>query len=169
MANLYTGTSGFAYPSWKPDFYPDKLPSKKFLGYYSGRLNAVEVNYTFRRLPSASTLENWVNETRAGLRISAQGPHADHAHSALEAIRVHRGVLQGHRSAADSPASGPGTVSAPAGHEVRRSLAGRFLEYASTGTYATPSSSATSPGWWIRCTGCSRNTASRCAWPNPRS
>ena len=66
MPNLYAGTSGFAYPSWKPDFYPDKLPSKKFLSYYSERLNAVEVNYTFRRLPSASTLENWVNQTRAG-------------------------------------------------------------------------------------------------------
>jgi len=65
MPNLYAGTSGFAYPSWKPDFYPEKLPSKKFLSYYSERLNAVEVNYTFRRLPSASTLENWVTETRA--------------------------------------------------------------------------------------------------------
>jgi uncharacterized protein YecE (DUF72 family) len=66
MPNLYAGTSGFAYPSWKPDFYPQKLPSKKFLSYYSERLNAVEVNYTFRRLPSASTLENWVSQTRAG-------------------------------------------------------------------------------------------------------
>jgi uncharacterized protein YecE (DUF72 family) len=66
MSNLYAGTSGFAYPSWKPDFYPEKLPSKKFLGYYSERLNAVEVNYTFRRLPSASTLENWVSQTREG-------------------------------------------------------------------------------------------------------
>jgi uncharacterized protein YecE (DUF72 family) len=66
MPNLYAGTSGFAYPSWKPDFYPQKLPSKKFLSYYSERLNAVEVNYTFRRLPSVSTLENWVNQTRAG-------------------------------------------------------------------------------------------------------
>lgn len=66
MPNLYSGTSGFAYPSWKPEFYPEKLPSKKFLSYYATRLNAVEVNYTFRRLPSASTLENWVNDTRPG-------------------------------------------------------------------------------------------------------
>ena len=65
-AQLYSGTSGFAYPSWKPDFYPEKLPSKKFLSYYATRLNAVEVNYTFRRLPSASTLENWVSDTRPG-------------------------------------------------------------------------------------------------------
>lgn len=66
MPSLYSGTSGFAYPSWKPEFYPEKLPAKKFLSYYATRLNAVEVNYTFRRLPSASTLENWVNDTRPG-------------------------------------------------------------------------------------------------------
>jgi uncharacterized protein YecE (DUF72 family) len=66
MPTLYSGTSGFAYPSWKPEFYPEKLPAKKFLSYYATRLNAVEVNYTFRRLPSASTLENWVNDTHPG-------------------------------------------------------------------------------------------------------
>jgi uncharacterized protein YecE (DUF72 family) len=66
MPNLYAGTSGFAYPAWKPEFYPEKLPAKKFLSYYSQRLNAVEVNYTFRRLPSVSTLENWVAQTQPG-------------------------------------------------------------------------------------------------------
>ena len=60
MAHVYTGTSGFAYPSWKPDFYPQKLAAKGFLGYYATRLNAVEINYTFRQLPKATTLENWV-------------------------------------------------------------------------------------------------------------
>jgi uncharacterized protein YecE (DUF72 family) len=63
MASLYAGTSGFAYPSWKPDFYPAKLPVKDFLKHYATRLNSVEVNYTFRQLPSASTLENWVKAT----------------------------------------------------------------------------------------------------------
>jgi len=63
---LYAGTSGFAYPSWKPDFYPEKLPAKKFLGHYAQRLNAVEINYTFRQLPSASTLEGWVESVPAG-------------------------------------------------------------------------------------------------------
>ncbi len=66
MSRLYTGTSGFAYPSWKPGFYPADLPAKKFLGHYAARLNAVEVNYTFRRLPSAGTLENWVTSTPPG-------------------------------------------------------------------------------------------------------
>ncbi|HZU25863.1 MAG TPA: DUF72 domain-containing protein [Bryobacteraceae bacterium] len=66
MARLFCGTSGFAYTSWKPEFYPDKLPAKKFLNHYAGRLNAVEINYTFRRLPSASTLESWLRETPHG-------------------------------------------------------------------------------------------------------
>ena len=62
---LFCGASGFAYPTWKPDFYPAKLAAKKFLEYYSRRLNAVEINYTFRRLPSASTLAAWVEATPA--------------------------------------------------------------------------------------------------------
>lgn len=66
MPHLYTGTSGFAYPSWKPRFYPEKLPEKKFLEHYASRLNCVEINYTFRRLPAATTLENWVKSTSAG-------------------------------------------------------------------------------------------------------
>jgi uncharacterized protein YecE (DUF72 family) len=66
MPKLYTGSSGFAYTSWKPAFYPAKLPSARFLEHYGSRLNAVEINYTFRRLPSASTLEKWVAATPEG-------------------------------------------------------------------------------------------------------
>ena len=66
MATLFAGTSGFAYPAWKPAFYPAKLPAKEFLAYYSGRLNCVEINYTFRRLPAAATLAAWVEAARPG-------------------------------------------------------------------------------------------------------
>jgi uncharacterized protein YecE (DUF72 family) len=70
MASLYTGTSGFAYTSWKPEFYPQKLASKDFLGHYATRLNAVEINYTFHRLPSPATLENWIQQTPAGFAFA---------------------------------------------------------------------------------------------------
>ena len=66
MATLYAGTSGFAYSSWKPAFYPQKLKSADFLAHYATRLNCVEINYTFRRLPSASTLQTWVEATPPG-------------------------------------------------------------------------------------------------------
>ena len=63
---MYAGTSGFAYAAWKPGFYPAKLPAKQFLHHYAQRLNSVEINYTFRRLPSASTLQSWVEATPPG-------------------------------------------------------------------------------------------------------
>jgi uncharacterized protein YecE (DUF72 family) len=66
MATLYAGTSGFAYAAWKPGFYPAKLPAKDFLKHYATRLNCVEINYTFRRLPSAGTLQAWVEATGPG-------------------------------------------------------------------------------------------------------
>jgi uncharacterized protein YecE (DUF72 family) len=66
MATLYAGTSGFAYAAWKPAFYPAKLPSNQFLKHYASRLNCVEINYTFRRLPSESTLTAWVDATPPG-------------------------------------------------------------------------------------------------------
>lgn len=72
MATLYAGTSGFAYPAWKPAFYPAKLPSKQFLQHYAGRLNCVEINYTFRRLPSAATLESWASQTSAGFLFAVK-------------------------------------------------------------------------------------------------
>jgi uncharacterized protein YecE (DUF72 family) len=66
MATLFVGTSGFAYPAWKPGFYPAKLPANQFLKHYAERLNCVEINYTFRRLPAATTLAAWVEATHPG-------------------------------------------------------------------------------------------------------
>ena len=72
MPQLYTGTSGFAYPNWKPRFYPSDVPEKKFLEHYASRLRSVEINYTFRRLPAAATLENWVKSTPATFRFACK-------------------------------------------------------------------------------------------------
>jgi uncharacterized protein YecE (DUF72 family) len=60
---IYAGTSGWAYTSWKPKFYPAKLSAKKFLEYYASRLNSVEVNYTFRAIPTEKLLAGWIEAT----------------------------------------------------------------------------------------------------------
>jgi len=73
MARLFAGTSGFAYAQWKPLFYPAKLPASKFLEHYAQRLNSVEINYTFRRMPSAATLEKWVAATPPGFVFALKG------------------------------------------------------------------------------------------------
>src|SRR6201984_2348350 len=67
---LYAGTSGWAYPSWKPGFYPAKLASAKFLGHYASRLNTVEVNYTFRRFPTEKLLRGWIEATPANFQFA---------------------------------------------------------------------------------------------------
>jgi uncharacterized protein YecE (DUF72 family) len=63
MKKIHAGTSGWAYPAWKPAFYPAKLAAAKFLGYYAGRLNSVEVNFTFRRFPTEKLLRGWIEAT----------------------------------------------------------------------------------------------------------
>jgi len=73
-SRIYAGTSGWAYPQWKPDFYPARLPAKRFLEHYGTRLNSVEVNYTFRTLPSAATLAGWLAATPDGYRFSFKAP-----------------------------------------------------------------------------------------------
>jgi uncharacterized protein YecE (DUF72 family) len=72
MAQLYAGTSGWAYPSWKPDFYPAKLPQKNFLQHYATRLNTVEVNFTFRQLVKETTVQKWIGETPASFRFGVK-------------------------------------------------------------------------------------------------
>lgn len=67
---VYAGTSGWAYPSWKPEFYPAKLPSAKFLNHYATRLNTVEVNYTFRRFPTEKLLRGWIEATPPGFKFA---------------------------------------------------------------------------------------------------
>jgi len=69
---VYAGTSGWAYPSWKPDFYPAKLPAAKFLGYYASRLNSVELNYTFRRFPTEKLLTGWISATPGGFKFAVK-------------------------------------------------------------------------------------------------
>lgn len=81
MAKLFTGTSGWAYPTWKPDFYPEKLAQKKFLNHYATQLNAVEVNFTFRQLVKETTLQNWLAETPEAFRFTIK------AHQVITHIR----------------------------------------------------------------------------------
>jgi uncharacterized protein YecE (DUF72 family) len=60
---VLVGTSGYNYPEWKGTFYPPKLPATKMLAYYAERLPAVEINYTFYRMPNAKTVAAWVEAT----------------------------------------------------------------------------------------------------------
>ena len=63
MTAMHVGTSGYTYPEWKGSFYPSDLPASKMLAYYAERFSTVEVNYTFRRMPTAKVLAGWAAVT----------------------------------------------------------------------------------------------------------
>ena len=71
-AELYVGASGFSYPTWKPEFYPAGAKAKDFLRHYAERLDSVELNATFYRLPSEEQLERWAEQTPPGFRFAVK-------------------------------------------------------------------------------------------------
>ena len=68
--NLYVGTSGYSYKEWKGSFYPEKIPAKDMLSYYASRLQAVELNNTFYRLPQKSMIESWNAQVPGNFRFT---------------------------------------------------------------------------------------------------
>ena len=69
---LHVGTSGFAYPTWSPRFYPPGLKGEDLLRHYAGRLPAVELNNTFYQQPSAAKVAAWLAATPASFRFSVK-------------------------------------------------------------------------------------------------
>ncbi len=63
MNHVFVGTSGWNYPHWRKVFYPADLSSRDWLPFYAQKLLAVEVNYSFYRLPKSSTYRRWYDQT----------------------------------------------------------------------------------------------------------
>jgi len=57
------GTSGWHYPHWRGVFYPNDLPSRKWLEYYSRHFDSVEINSSFYRLPTEHAAAQWKEST----------------------------------------------------------------------------------------------------------
>jgi uncharacterized protein YecE (DUF72 family) len=72
VTQLYAGTSGFSYTSWRPDFYPPRTRPEAFLRFYADRLPAVELNTSFYQLPSEEQLERWADQTPPSFRFAVK-------------------------------------------------------------------------------------------------
>jgi uncharacterized protein YecE (DUF72 family) len=68
------GTSGFSYKEWKGSFYPEDLPDKQMLPYYAERLDAVEINNTFYRMPTRRLLEGWAEQVPPAFAFALKTP-----------------------------------------------------------------------------------------------
>jgi len=70
----WIGTSGFQYAEWKGNFYPADLPAAKMLPFYAERFPTTEINYTFHRIPSSKTIDNWKTLTPENFRFALKAP-----------------------------------------------------------------------------------------------
>lgn len=72
--DVHVGTSGYSYKEWKGSFYPKDLPAKQMLRYYGERFNAVEINGSFYRMPTAASVHAWAAEVPADFRFVLKAP-----------------------------------------------------------------------------------------------
>jgi uncharacterized protein YecE (DUF72 family) len=71
---LSVGTSGWSYPSWRGDFYPDGAASEEFLPFYAARFPSVELNSTGYRLPAEEQFARWAAAVPDGFTFAVKAP-----------------------------------------------------------------------------------------------
>jgi len=72
--SVFVGISGFSYAGWKGKFYPKDVKNQDFLGYYSQRLNSVEINSSFYAPPSTAMVKSWSAKTGDGFMFAFKAP-----------------------------------------------------------------------------------------------
>jgi uncharacterized protein YecE (DUF72 family) len=95
--SVWVGTSGFSYKEWKKNFYPADLPADQFLSHYASRLNGVEIDATFYRMPTVKSLETWRDATpetfRFAIKASQQITHRQRLTVPSDSLTYFHGVL----------------------------------------------------------------------------
>jgi uncharacterized protein YecE (DUF72 family) len=71
---IYVGTSGYGYKEWKGIFYPEKVPAREMLRFYSERFGTVEINNTFYRMPTESVLTSWAEQVPDDFVFALKAP-----------------------------------------------------------------------------------------------
>jgi uncharacterized protein YecE (DUF72 family) len=68
------GTSGYNYPEWKGSFYPADMKPARMLPYYAERFSTVEINASFYRMPTATTVEGWATAVPEAFTFVLKAP-----------------------------------------------------------------------------------------------
>ena len=68
--SIRIGTSGWHYRHWIDHFYPVGLHSDDWLAHYARHFHCVEINNSFYRLPSASSIDAWLQQTSPGFTFA---------------------------------------------------------------------------------------------------
>ena len=68
------GTMGWSYPFWVGKLYPKDIKPSGFLAEYAKHFNSVEIDATFYRIPSESTIESWRNQVPSSFKFAVKFP-----------------------------------------------------------------------------------------------
>ena len=71
---VLVGTSGYSYKEWKGPFYPKDLAAGGFLRFFAERLQTVEINNTFYRMPTAKLVEGWAEQVPETFTFAVKAP-----------------------------------------------------------------------------------------------
>lgn len=63
LKSVVVGCSGWNYRDWRGSLYPAGVPARRWLECYAQRFDTVEVNATFYRLVTRTTVEHWLEQT----------------------------------------------------------------------------------------------------------
>jgi uncharacterized protein YecE (DUF72 family) len=63
MRQVQIGCSGWNYGHWRERVYPKGCPPARWLRFYAGLFDTVEINNTFYRLPRRDAVARWVEQT----------------------------------------------------------------------------------------------------------
>jgi len=74
MDNINIGTMGWSYNFWVGNFYPERTKSNEYLTEYARQFGTVEIDNTFYRIPSKTSLEKWFKQTPPSFLFSAKFP-----------------------------------------------------------------------------------------------
>lgn len=64
------GTSGYSYSDWVGPVYPEGTAPKDYLKVYETLFNFTELNFSYYKFPSASTLERLAHSSRDGFMFA---------------------------------------------------------------------------------------------------
>ena len=69
---IRVGCSGWSYADWRGRVYPKEAPAARWLELYAATFDVVEVNATFYRLPTRTTVERWARATPDGFEFAVK-------------------------------------------------------------------------------------------------
>jgi uncharacterized protein YecE (DUF72 family) len=90
---ILVGTSGFDYEDWQGPFYPEGLPKRSRLEYYSGHFAALELNFSYYKLPEARQLASMVERTGGRLAFAIKA-HRSMTHERTAGEAEHRAFAE---------------------------------------------------------------------------